>query len=85
MRIILSFSPRDSCVLEKSILLYYVTKHYKFTWEYIFGNNRIWLSHGDIKRLDFDGMFSFVRGFFSNFFSCILSALYTKDLILLFI
>jgi len=46
MRINLNSSPRDLCDLEKSILLYYVIKHYKFTWEYIFGNNVICLSHG---------------------------------------
>jgi len=67
MRINLNSSPRDLCDLGKCILLYYVIKHYKFTWEYFIENNRLWLIHGDIKRLDFDGMFSFVRGFFSKF------------------
>jgi hypothetical protein len=52
----------------KKFIIFYVIKPCKITWKYIIGNNRILLSHGDINRLDFHGMFSFVMGFFSKFF-----------------
>ena len=59
---------------KKKVFKFSVTKRYKLSWNYIFGNKKTRISFGIMNSIHFDGMFQVCLSTFKFLFSYVLTA-----------